>query len=286
MLNPARRPNPAQPRGAKQNEEYGYDALQRNKYFIKMRRRAHFLFGGLVDEQLVILIQLQELDGNIRALTAKKNRLPELLAELQRRRMAGKEMFDAAGAALQKAQKAKRERDQELEAGLQKVQKLKARTSEIKTNKEYQALLREIETAELENKNIEDGILTLMETIDAAAAEITKEEARSSSDETALKAEQQQLESDFTKLESDLRKVLRERVKTAALIEPITLCEYERLLAARGGVALAEVRLESCSGCCMSIPPQVFVNVRKNEAVIPCPHCGRILYYKEAVEQK
>ena len=45
-------------------------------------------------------------------------------------------------------------------------------------------------------------------------------------------------------------------------------------------MALAEARGEACSGCYMSIPPQVFVNVKKNENIITCPNCGRILYYK------
>jgi len=53
---------------------------------------------------------------------------------------------------LQTAQKNKRERDKDLEAGVQKIDKLKARTSEIKTNKEYQALLKEIEAAEQEEQ--------------------------------------------------------------------------------------------------------------------------------------
>jgi uncharacterized protein len=44
-----------------------------------------------------------------------------------------------------------------------------------------------------------------------------------------------------------------------------------------------EARNESCSGCFMSIPPQLFVNVKKNTEIITCPHCSRILYYKEAI---
>jgi predicted nucleic acid-binding Zn-ribbon protein len=54
----------------------------------------------------------------------------------------------------------------------------------------------------------------------------------------------------------------------------------------KGGIAMAEARGESCSGCYMSIPPQVFVNVKKNESIISCPQCGRLLYVKETIVQK
>ena len=54
----------------------------------------------------------------------------------------------------------------------------------------------------------------------------------------------------------------------------------------RAGVVVVEARGESCSGCFMSIPPQIFVNVKKNAEIITCPNCQRILYYKEAIAPK
>jgi hypothetical protein len=64
------------------------------------------------------------------------------------------------------------------------------------------------------------------------------------------------------------------------------LSQYQRLLGTKAGIAIAEARGESCSGCYMSIPPQVYVNVKKNESIITCPNCGRILYFKETIVQK
>ncbi len=237
-------------------------------------------------EQLSLLIQLQEIDGKIRTLADQKKRLPEFLADLERRRESNKADLDNVKEALQTAQKNKRDRDKDLEAGVQKVEKLKARTSEIKNNKEYQALLKEIETAEQENKKIEDDILVLMEKIDAAAAGITDAEKRLRDEDTALQAEQKKLEADFEKLEQELATVEQGKKEVAAHIQPAILSQYGNLLNTKGGVAIAEARGETCSGCYMSIPPQVFVNVKKNENIITCPNCHRILYYKEAIAQK
>src|SRR5574341_758171 len=215
-----------------------------------MRRQAHFYFlGAGMDERLSVLIELQELDAGIRSRREEKNRLPELLASLEQRRAANREEVKKVREALETAQKNKRDRDRDLEAGAQKVEKLKTRSSEIKTNKEYQAMLKEIETAEQENKTIEDEIISLMEKIDSAATQIADAEKRAKDDDAAIQAEQQ-------------------------------------LFEALSGRAVVEARGESCIGCYMSIPPKVFVNVKKNNAIINCPHCRRILYYKEAIVQK
>ncbi len=239
-----------------------------------------------MEEQLGLLIQLQELDATIRTRSEQKNRLPEALAALERRRAAAREDLDAVKESLQTAQKNKRDRDKDLEAGAQKVEKLKSRASEIKNNKEYQALLKEIEAAEQECKAIEDDILLLMEKIDGAAGQITAAEQRAREEEAVMQAEQKQHEAAFAKLEEELKAVQLARRDMVSRIQPPVLAQYQKLIVSKAGSAMAEARGESCSGCYMSIPPQVFVNVKKNESIINCPNCGRILYYKEAIVQK
>lgn len=239
-----------------------------------------------MDEQLNLLIQLQEIDGKIRALVEQKKRMPEALANLENKRAAIKADVEKSKENLAAAQKSKRDRDKDLEVGVQKVEKLKARTSEIKNNKEYQALLKEIETAEQENKTVEDDILSLMEKIDTASAAITATEQQAKDDEAAIDAEQKDMEAAFSNIEAELNGVEQSRQEQISRIQPAVLAQYQKLLLSKAGIAIAEARGEACSGCYMSIPPQVFVNVKKNESIITCPQCGRILYYKEAIVQK
>ena len=234
-------------------------------------------------EQLNLLIHLQEIDGTIRARREEKRKLPELLAELERKSEANKAELDRVRESLEAAQKGKRERDRDLEEAGQKVEKLKSRTPDIKTNKEYTALLKEIETVEQENKAIEEDILKLMEKIDAAAGEIKNAESRSTEEAAAIAAEQKQLEESIAKVEAELVAIERERSELAARIEAPLLAKYQKRAAALSGKVVVEARSESCSGCFMSIPPQLFVNIKKNTEVLTCPHCSRILYYKEAI---
>lgn len=233
-----------------------------------------------MEQQLGLLIQLQEIDLKIRSLQDRKKAFPEVFASLERRRSENKDNLDKTRTALETAQKNKRDRDKDLEAGAQKVEKLKARTPEIKTNKEYQALLKEIESAEQENKTIEDDILVLMEKIDAAASSIKAAEAGAREEEAAVAAEQKEQEASLAGVEEELEAAVQQRQAAATSIKAPVLGQYQKLLATKGGMAVAEARGEACSGCFMSIPPQVFVNVKKNESLINCPNCGRILYYK------
>jgi predicted nucleic acid-binding Zn-ribbon protein len=237
-----------------------------------------------MNEQLTLLIELQEIDGRLRGLQEQKDRIPAQLAEIEQRIQANRAGLDNARAASEAAQKAKRDRDRDLEEGGTKVEKLKGRSSEIKTNKEYTALLKEIETAEQENKVIEDDILRLMEGIDAAAAEIQAAQTRAAEEGAAADAERKQLMESAAVVAGGIAEAERARSVLLPQIDEEVAAEYLRLVGPKGGKVVVETRNESCSGCYMSIPPQLFVNVKKNEQLLSCPHCHRILYYKEGIK--
>lgn len=233
-----------------------------------------------MDEHLSLLIQLQEIDTEIRSLNIRKKQLPVKLAALEDKRTANKKNLDGVKETLLIVQKDRRDREQDLESGIQKTERLKGRASEIKTNKEYQALLKEIEVAEQEKKAIEDEILFLMEKIDTAIAAITAAENNVREEENKILSERQALETAMIKVDENLKVAEQKKQDIASGIESSVFAKYQRLLETKAGSAIVEVRGESCSGCFMSIPPQVFVNVKKNENIITCPQCGRILYYK------
>jgi len=247
---------------------------------------ALFILETTMEERLHLLIQLQEIDGAIRARQNEKKKLPELIAALEQKSAESKAGLESVREALETAQKSKRDRDRDLEEGTQKVEKLKSRTPDIKTNKEYTALLKEIETVEQDNKKIEEDILKLMEKIDAAAAEIQTAEAHSAQEAVAIAVERKQFEESMAKLESELAADGRARDEIASRIDAALLAKYHKRLVQQGGRVVVEARAESCSGCFMSIPPQIFVNVKKNAEIITCPNCQRILFFKEAIAPK
>lgn len=236
-----------------------------------------------MNEQLSLLIQLQEVDGTIRVRRQEQAKIPGQLAALDQRIQESTARLEQVREALANAQKTKRDRDRDLDEGGSKVEKLKARTSEIKTNKEYQAFLKEIEAAEQENKAIEEDILKLMESIEASSGEIQSAEQRAAEESAVIAAERKQLAADMAEAEGALKVVEQARAELAARIDRGVLAQYQRLVGPLNARVVVEARSESCSGCFMSIPPQLFVNVKKNEQILSCPHCHRLLYYKEAI---
>lgn len=234
-----------------------------------------------MDEHLSLLMRLQEMDSAIKAKAAEMSRLPAALQEMETRRNAARKRVEAAEAALAAAQKAKRDKDNDLQAGQQKIEKLRFRTSEIKTNKEYQALLKEIEAAQEENRKIEDEILTLMEKIEAASREAADATKMAAEEEAALNEAKRRHEELAAALDRELKEIEQRREDIASRIPSTVLLKYNRLAAGAAGLAVVVAKNESCTGCHMSIPPQVYVNVKKNDSIITCPHCGRILYYKQ-----
>ncbi len=236
-----------------------------------------------MNEQLTLLIELQQIDGRIRARRSEQAAIPQQLVALEQRAQENTAGLESARESLAAAQKAKRDRDRDLEEGGGKVEKLKARTSEIKTNKEYQALLKEIQTVEQENKAIEDDILKLMENIDTATAEIGNAEKRAEVENAAIDEERKKLDADMAALVETLAAEERTRNELAGRIDPALLAQYQKRYDSLAGRVVVEARSESCSGCFMSIPPQLFVNVKKSDAILSCPHCHRMLYYKDAI---
>lgn len=180
-------------------------------------------------------------------------------------------------------EKKKRDRERTLEDLGEKIIKLKARTGEIKTNKEYQALLKEIETFERERSSIEDGILTVMEEADVLRIRIKKEEENFSIHKEKVEALQRQIEKEKAELQKELSTFQELRAQYTAMIDREVYDQYIMLLNIHRGLAVNEVKEEICQGCNMNIPPQLFVEIKRNEEIYNCPHCRRFLYYKERI---
>ena len=180
------------------------------------------------------------------------------------------------------ASRKKREKESELSETQEKIRKMKARISDLKTNKEYQAYQKEIEASEKEIYAIEDQILQLMEEIDAVSKEQQEKEAVVNAEGEKINAFKKELDAEVIKHEKELATLKEERAGLVALITPDVYATYKTLLLDSGdGVAVTTAQSELCAGCDMHIPPQLFVEIRKNEEIIQCPQCRRILYASE-----
>jgi uncharacterized protein len=233
-----------------------------------------------VDAQLKTLIDLQGVDTRIAAHEAEAARLPKEIAAIHAEIEAAKKEVDAGKTRLDAAKKDQRTREKDLEVVQAKRSKTEGRLYEVKTNKEYSAVLAEIEEIKQEKGRVEEEILVLMESQERLTADIKDAEGRFKSRETQGKQEEAALQEKLRAVEADLALVRTERAELARQLPAPVLADYDKLLKARGGLALAQVvKPNLCGGCRMTVTPQRLQELRAQSALLPCESCGRYLYW-------
>ena len=171
-------------------------------------------------------------------------------------------------------------------AGVQtRLSKYKDQLMEVKTNKEYQAMQTEISVAELNVRAQEDRLLERMEETDTLAAELKTSEAALKSEEGEVARTKQALEAERSALEQELERTNAERATVSSQLSAPALALFEHVAKHRRGVALSEARDGHCTQCHVRLRPQVFNEVRRNDGLIQCESCSRILYFVPAPAQ-
>jgi hypothetical protein len=233
-----------------------------------------------MDAQLKTLIDLQGVDTRIAALDTEAARLPKEIAAIHAEIDAAKKDIEAGKARLDAAKKDQRTREKDLEVVQAKRSKTEGRLYEVKTNKEYSAVLAEIEEIKQEKGRVEEDILLLMESQERLTVDIKDAEARFKARETQGKQEESALQEKLRAVEADLALVRAERAELARQLPAPVLADYDKLLKARGGLALAQViKPNLCGGCRMTVTPQRLQELRAQSALLPCESCGRYLYW-------
>ena len=233
-----------------------------------------------MDAQLKTLIDLQGVDTRIAAHEAEAARLPKEIAAVHAAIESAKKDVEAGKARLDAAKKDQRAREKDLEVVQAKRSKTEGRLYEVKTNKEYSAVLAEIEEIKQEKGRVEEEILVLMESQERLTAEIKDSEARFKAREVQGKQEEAALQDKLRSVEADLALVRTERAELAKQLPVPVLADYDKLLKARGGLALAQVvKPNLCGGCRMTVTPQRLQELRAQTAPLPCESCGRYLYW-------
>jgi len=225
------------------------------------------------------LVQLHRVESDLARVESELTSIPRLRQALVDRVAVDRGHLDAAKAAFEASQKARKQHEAVVQDFEAKRSKYKGQLMEVKTNKEYTAMLHEIEGVEREIRSREDQILEEMEKAEALAQEIRREEAAFKLVEQDAKKEAAELDATEAKLGAETKRLRAERERVAASVPEDALHIYERVAKLRG-TAVAEARDASCQTCHMKVRLQVWVEIRKNEALFQCESCSRVLYYE------
>jgi len=239
-----------------------------------------------VDQQLQVLINVQALDTKIAALESEQARLPRQIEAVQAAVAQARDGVQTLKGRLDQNKKDTRAKEKDLEDAQVKRQKSEARLYEVKTNKEYSAVLVEIEEIKQEKAKIEEEVLSLMEMQERLAMEIRDAEASLKTGESQGREEEAQIRQRLAAVETELQGLKGERESLSRDLPKDLLADYEKLLRPRGGLAVARVLPVDggsiCGGCRMTLTPQCLQEVKQQSALLNCESCGRFLYWLPA----
>jgi len=150
----------------------------------------------------------------------------------------------------------------------------------IKNNKEYRALIREIEETEKENAKKEDSVLDCLEELEKLNKELEAKGKGLSAMQDNLKSEEVTVAKEVGLVQKELSDMDKSRVKLMQTIDSQLLAKYEQIKAWSGGIGVAMVNNATCSECHLSIPPQMYNELQRQDTLKFCPNCQRIIYWK------
>jgi predicted nucleic acid-binding Zn-ribbon protein len=225
------------------------------------------------------LVELQKLETELRRLETQVAQVPELKAALERSLALEKGRLDSIREDLASSQKKRRQLEADLQDLEAKRSKYKGQLMEVKTNKEYTAMLHEIEGAERDIRAREDLILVEMEKAEDQGAALKGEEKSFKLAEETHRTEVKALDERVVSLSAQAAALRSSRDTLATTISEDALELFNRVAGFRG-VAVAEARDEMCQVCHLKLRPQMWVEIRRNDAIVQCQGCNRILFYE------
>lgn len=218
----------------------------------------------------------------------QRRKIPERLYAVEAPLREAKQVLHDANTAVETLTKERRAHEKDVEMQDAHTDKMRGRLSELKTNKEYQAHLFELQMANKKKSEIEDKVLACMEKIEQLQQTVKEAQAKVQTAEKAFLEEKQVLVELDGKLSGELTELEAQQRDRATHVEPTLLERYNKLKASRKDQALAAIQGGICSGCRLQIPPQLTAEVKRSLDLHTCPYCRRILYWdgEISVEQK
>lgn len=235
-------------------------------------------------QHLLNLNELQKIDTLIRDIDRKRESLPARLKELERSHAAKRQE-----AALLTQQRDDLERQRKAhEATIQnevvKLRKWEQRLNEIRNQREYLALSREIEASKRANRDLEEKIAEIVKQREEIDTKIEGLNASLSEEDKQARAEQDRVKQELAEVESTYQQESKRRQEIAPSVPKSLLRKYDMVRAKRDGIGIVAVNDGSCLGCNMRLPPQLYNMLQRGDTAEQCPSCQRIIFWEGILE--
>jgi predicted nucleic acid-binding Zn-ribbon protein len=156
----------------------------------------------------------------------------------------------------------------------------------IKTQREYEALDKEIKDAIEKEQQLRKEILKEEKELEELGAAIERDESMINQQEEELEKEQQKIKDESEEKKKHLEQLKKEEEKITPGLDEEILFKFERIIKSKAGLGIVPIKNHVCTGCHMELPAQFVNDVRMGKEILFCPYCSRILFYQEEEEEE
>jgi predicted nucleic acid-binding Zn-ribbon protein len=231
-------------------------------------------------EQLELLWELQKIDLGLKNIKEERDQYPKEMKKLDEKQNIERERIQKERGKLELLEKERRQKEKQLISEQDKIKRAEGRMFEVKTNKEYQAILTEIDAIKGATSLTEEEILQIMEEIDELKKDLLKREKEMAANLEKIERERKKIQERMAQGDEAWKRNTERREILSKQLESKLFKLYNTLKEKRQGIGVVSVKHETCQGCFVNVPPQLFIEVQRNNALIRCPHCNRILYWE------
>ncbi|OGR30475.1 MAG: hypothetical protein A2091_12335 [Desulfuromonadales bacterium GWD2_61_12] len=228
--------------------------------------------------EVELLRELQDVDQSLNVGRRDRQKLEGELAEIAAEVERVQVMVASLATDLETLQGQKKVLNQALAQEQDNVQKAEGRLPAIKTQKEYVAVLKEIDTAKKVNKDLLDKIAAKDGEIEALSREKGEKDASFEAVSARVGVRRSEIESGLSACDKQLATASEQRETLLGRLPAPLRKRYVMLVERRGGTAIVPARKGTCLGCNMQLPPQLFNTLFTSQELLSCPHCNRLLY--------
>jgi predicted nucleic acid-binding Zn-ribbon protein len=232
-------------------------------------------------DTIICLIQLQDYDSRIQEIIAKQKEGPRKLQKLNDELDAMRKGFQEQKDRLESLKRDRASIEQDIQDMENRVTKSDIKLSHIKSNKEYQAALKEIDDLNRIKYEMEDNVLQIMEEIEELEKIYDKHKDEQAELEKKTKLDQDQISRELDALEKECKELEKERSEFSQTLDQDLFKQYLFIKERKGGRAIGPVVGGVCQSCHMEIPQQTYNELIRGHSLLSCTNCDRLIYWGE-----
>ena len=230
-------------------------------------------------DQFRLLLALQQVDDRLRALAVEEQQLPQRLQVYETACTVARQQSAQQHAAIEQSERQQRAFERELANHQEAVRKTQSKAHDVKTNKEYSAILAEIDAGKQRFEALEDQLLALMEATDQQRQAYRAQEQQVQAALQALAEQTHHIQQEQETLRRVMLAEHERRQQTVAALDAKLYEQYQKVAAQHGGRVVAQLQESVCSGCHLKVPPQMISEIRLQTQLFTCPHCRLMLFW-------